>query len=146
MSTQCPRTKTENDKRRAITDSNKYINQLLEKVKSDLHLPTLPKRIECFDNSNIQGTYPVSSCVVFIDGKPAKSEYRIFNVKTVKGINDFATMHEVVYRRYKRQTEENKPLPDLIIIDGGKGQLHSAYDALEKLGLENIPIIGIAKN
>ncbi|HHW59432.1 MAG TPA: excinuclease ABC subunit UvrC [Bacteroidales bacterium] len=137
--------KTENDKRRAITDSNKYINQLLEKVKSDLHLPTLPKRIECFDNSNIQGTYPVSSCVVFIDGKPAKSEYRIFNVKTVKGINDFATMHEVVYRRYKRQTEENKPLPDLIIIDGGKGQLHSAYDALEKLGLENIPIIGIAK-
>ncbi|HNY76373.1 MAG TPA: helix-hairpin-helix domain-containing protein, partial [Bacteroidales bacterium] len=137
--------KAEDDKRRALADPNRFTNQLLEKVKTDLQLPTLPKRIECFDNSNIQGAYPVSSCVVFIDGKPAKAEYRIFNVKTVEGIDDFASMHEVVYRRYKRQKEENKLLPDLIIIDGGKGQLHAAYDALNELGLDNIPIIGIAK-
>lgn len=137
--------KAEDDKRRALADPNRFTNQLLEKVKTDLQLPTLPKRIECFDNSNIQGAYPVSSCVVFLDGKPAKAEYRIFNVKTVEGIDDFASMHEVVYRRYKRQKEENKPLPDLIIIDGGKGQLHAAYDALNELGLDNIPIIGIAK-
>jgi excinuclease ABC subunit C len=137
--------KAEDDKRRAIADPNRFTNQLLEKVKSDLQLPTLPRRIECFDNSNIQGAYPVSSCVVFIDGKPAKAEYRIFNVKTVEGIDDFATMYEVVYRRYKRQKDENKPLPDLIIIDGGKGQLHAAYDALKELDLDNIPIIGIAK-
>jgi excinuclease ABC subunit C len=137
--------KAEDDKRRAIADPNRFTNQLLEKVKTDLQLPTLPRRIECFDNSNIQGAYPVSSCVVFIDGKPAKAEYRIFNVKTVEGIDDFATMYEVVYRRYKRQKDENKPLPDLIIIDGGKGQLHAAYDALKELDLDNIPIIGIAK-
>ncbi len=137
--------KAEDDKRRALADPNRFTNQLLEKVKTDLQLPTLPRRIECFDNSNIQGAYPVSSCVVFIDGKPAKAEYRIFNVKTVEGIDDFATMYEVVYRRYKRQKDENKPLPDLIIIDGGKGQLHSAYDALKELDLDNIPIIGIAK-
>jgi len=137
--------KAEDDKRRSLIEPNRFTNQLLEKVKSDLQLPTLPKRIECFDNSNIQGAYPVSSCVVFIDGKPAKAEYRIFNVKTVEGIDDFATMREVVYRRYKRQKEENKPLPDLIIIDGGKGQLHAAYDALKELDLDNIPIIGIAK-
>jgi excinuclease ABC subunit C len=137
--------KAEDDKRRAIADPNRFTNQLLEKVKTDLQLHTLPRRIECFDNSNIQGAYPVSSCVVFIDGKPAKAEYRIFNVKTVEGIDDFATMYEVVYRRYKRQKDENKPLPDLIIIDGGKGQLHAAYDALKELDLDNIPIIGIAK-
>ena len=137
--------KAEDDKRRALADPNRFTNQLLEKVKTDLQLPTLPRRIECFDNSNIQGAYPVSSCVVFIDGKPAKAEYRIFNVKTVEGIDDFATMYEVVYRRYKRQKDENKPLPDLIIIDGGKGQLHAAYDALKELDLDNIPIIGIAK-
>ncbi|MGL5682125.1 MAG: excinuclease ABC subunit UvrC [Marinifilaceae bacterium] len=118
----------------------------LETLQKELKLPTLPHRIECFDNSNIQGTNPVSSCVVFIDGKPAKSEYRKFHVKTVEGANDFASMVEAVYRRYKRRLEESQPLPDLIVIDGGKGQLGAALDALEQLDLRGkVPIIGLAK-
>ncbi|MCS7085057.1 MAG: excinuclease ABC subunit UvrC [Bacteroidia bacterium] len=118
----------------------------LERLQQDLGLPRLPAYIECFDNSNIQGYAPVSSCVVFRDGKPAKRDYRVFQVKTVEGPDDFATMKEVVFRRYRRLLEEQKPLPDLVVIDGGKGQLSHALEALEELGLsERIPIIGIAK-
>ncbi len=120
--------------------------KLLEKAKKDLRLKEVPKRIECFDNSNIQGSNPVASCVVFINGKPAKKEYRHYNIKTVKGANDFASMEEIVFRRYKRLVEEKKELPNLIVIDGGKGQLHSAVKSLKKLNLsEKIPVIGIAK-
>jgi excinuclease ABC subunit C len=102
--------------------------------------------MECFDNSNIQGTNPVAACVVFKNGKPSKSDYRNFNIKTVDGPDDFASMEEVVYRRYKRLLEEDQPLPQLIIVDGGKGQLSSGVTALERLGLRGkIPIVGIAK-
>ena len=121
-------------------------NRVLEKMKLDLRMKELPIQIECFDNSNIQGTLPVSAMVVFKNGKPAKSEYRHFNIKTVEGPDDYASMEEVVLRRYKRILEENKQLPQLIIIDGGIGQLNSALTSLEKLGLNNkIAIIGIAK-
>lgn len=120
--------------------------RLLKQVAVDFRLSELPRHMECFDNSNIQGTNPVSSCVVFKDGKPAKKEYRHFNVKTVEGANDFATMYEAVYRRYKRLSEEMQPLPQLIIIDGGKGQLHFAVEALKDLNLYGkIAIAGIAK-
>ncbi|MEI7420788.1 MAG: excinuclease ABC subunit UvrC [Prolixibacteraceae bacterium] len=120
--------------------------RLLEKIKSDLQLTNIPHIIECFDNSNILGDFPVSSCVVFKDGQPFKSQYRHFNIKTVEGPNDFASMEEVVERRYTRQLSEGNQLPDLIVIDGGKGQLSAAYSILQKLGLnERIAIIGIAK-
>jgi excinuclease ABC subunit C len=120
--------------------------RILVQMQRDLHLIELPTHIECFDNSNIQGSNPVSSCVVFKGGRPLKAEYRHFNIKTVIGPNDFASMEEVVYRRYKRLVEESKSLPQLIVIDGGKGQLTSAVQSLEKLGLfGQIPIIGIAK-
>jgi excinuclease ABC subunit C len=120
--------------------------RILSQMQRDLHLIKLPNHIECFDNSNIQGSNPVSSCVVFRGGRPLKTEYRHFNIKTVIGPNDFASMEEVVYRRYKRLMEESKSLPQLIIIDGGKGQLSSAVQSLERLGLfGQIPIIGIAK-
>lgn len=120
--------------------------RLLEKIKSDLQLPKLPHIIECFDNSNIMGDFPVSSCVVFKDGLPYKSQYRHYNIKTVEGPNDFASMEEVVERRYSRQLSEEKQLPDLIVIDGGKGQLTAAYSVLQKLGLnDKISIVGIAK-
>jgi len=106
----------------------------------------LPEHIECFDNSNIQGTNPVAACVVFKDAKPSKNDYRKFNIKTVEGPNDFASMEEVVYRRYKRLLEEEEPLPQLIIIDGGKGQLSSAVKSLKKLDLfGKVTIVGIAK-
>jgi len=119
---------------------------ILQKLKEDLKLEKIPKRIECFDNSNLQGKFPVSSCVVFENGIPKKSEYRHFHIKSVKGINDFKSIEEVVYRRYKRLLEENKNLPDLIIIDGGKGQLNSAIKSLKSLGIfEKISIISIAK-
>lgn len=122
------------------------VDRILTQMKSDLRLTELPQHIECFDNSNLQGTNPVSACVVFKDAKPSKKDYRIFNVKTVVGPNDFATMEEVVFRRYKRLKEENEPLPQLIIIDGGKGQLSSAVESLRKLDLYGkIPVIGIAK-
>jgi excinuclease ABC subunit C len=122
------------------------VDRILTQMKSDLRLTELPQHIECFDNSNLQGTNPVSACVVFKDAKPSKKDYRIFNVKTVVGPNDFATMEEVVFRRYKRLKEENEPLPQLIIIDGGKGQLSSAVESLKKLDLYGkIPVIGIAK-
>lgn len=122
------------------------IERLLLQMQQDLHLNQLPKHIECFDNSNFQGQYPVSAIVVFKNGKPSKKDYRFFNVKTVEGSNDFATMEEAVYRRYKRILEENQPLPQLIVIDGGKGQLSSAIKSLKKLGIEHqLSIIGIAK-
>jgi excinuclease ABC subunit C len=121
--------------------------KVLYQLQQDLQLPDLPSHIECFDNSNFQGSYPVSAMVCFIDGMPSKKDYRHYNVKTVQGINDFATMKEVVYRRYKRLTEEQSPLPQLIIIDGGKGQLHAAMESLSDLNLEGqMTIIGLAKN
>jgi len=121
-------------------------DRILHQLKEDLRLRDLPRHMECFDNSNIQGRYPVSALVVFKNAKPSKKDYRHFNVKTVEGPNDFATMEEVVFRRYKRVLEENGDLPDLIVIDGGKGQLSSALKSLRELGLDKkIPIIGIAK-
>ncbi len=119
----------------------------VEMLKRDLHLKDYPVHIECFDNSNIQGTDPVASCVVFRNGKPSKKDYRKFNIKTVVGANDFASMYEVVYRRYSRLMEENpEDLPQLVVVDGGRGQLDFAYQALTDLGLEKtLPIIGIAK-
>ncbi|WP_266367545.1 excinuclease ABC subunit UvrC [Tellurirhabdus rosea] len=121
-------------------------DRVLIRLKQDLQLKTLPHRIECFDNSNIQGTNPVSAMVCFLEGKPAPKEYRHFSIKTVVGPNDFATMHEVVTRRYTRVLEEQTGMPDLIVIDGGKGQLSAACDALKGLNLYGkVPIIGIAK-
>ncbi len=120
--------------------------RILSDLKKKLHLPNLPRHIECFDNSNIQGSYPVSACVVFKDGKPSKKDYRHFNIKTVEGPDDFASMEEVIERRYTRMLQEGLDLPNLIIIDGGKGQLSSSVKSLEKLGLSGkIPIVGIAK-
>lgn len=121
-------------------------NSILERVKDDLRLNVLPEHVECFDNSNIQGAQPVASCVVFRKGKPRPSEYRHFNIKTVKGPDDFASMQEIILRRYKRLQEENAALPNLIIIDGGKGQLNAALKSLEALNLKGkISIIAIAK-
>lgn len=115
-------------------------------IQKDLHLDRPPKHIECFDNSNIQGTSPVAACVVFKMGKPSKKDYRKFHVKTVEGPNDFASMREIISRHYSRLTEEHLPLPDLIVVDGGKGQLSAAYETLDKLGLiGKIPIIGLAE-
>ena len=129
-----------------ITDPERHSNRMMKQMKKDLRLHEEPRHIECFDNSNIQGTNPVAACVVFKNGKPSKKEYRHFNIKTVEGPDDFASMEEVVYRRYKRLLDEEKPLPQLIIIDGGKGQLSSALRSLEVLGLRGkIAIIGIAK-
>ena len=129
-----------------ITDPDRHVNRIMAQMKSDLRLSVEPRHIECFDNSNIQGTNPVAACVVFKNGKPSKKDYRHFNIKTVEGPNDFASMEEVVYRRYKRLLDENQPLPQLIIIDGGKGQLSSALKILDRLQLRGkIAIIGIAK-
>ncbi|MCL9808253.1 excinuclease ABC subunit UvrC [Flavobacterium luminosum] len=129
-----------------IVDPDRHTNRIMAQMKKDLRLHVEPRHIECFDNSNIQGINPVSACVVFKDGKPSKKDYRHFNIKTVEGPNDFASMEEVVYRRYKRLLEENEALPQLIVIDGGKGQLSSALKSLEDLGLwGKIAIIGIAK-
>jgi excinuclease ABC subunit C len=122
------------------------LSRILETMKSDLHMAELPVYIECFDNSNIQGTHPVAACVVFKNARPAKADYTHFNIKTVEGANDFSTMEEVVYRRYKRLLDENRPIPQLIVVDGGKGQLHSAVNVLRKLDLYGkVAIIGIAK-
>lgn len=118
----------------------------LERIKKDLHMPVLPAHIECFDNSNIQGESAVAACVVFRNGKPSNREYRHFNIKTVTGPDDFASMEEVIYRRYRRMLDEQKQLPQLIVIDGGKGQLSSAVKSLEALGLRGtVTVIGIAK-
>ena len=129
-----------------IVDPERHTNRIMAEMKKLLRLPEEPRHIEGFDNSNIQGTNPVSACVVFKDGKPSKADYRIFHVKTVEGPNDFATMEEVIYRRYSRLLDEGEPLPQLILIDGGKGQLSSAAKSLKLLGLYGkISIIGIAK-
>lgn len=137
--------KLDKDRQRAVVKEDARFN-VLKAIKTELKLPALPHRMECFDNSNTQGSNPVASCVVFIDGKPAKREYRKFHVKTVVGPDDFASMEEIIFRRYRRVLEEGKELPDLIVIDGGKGQLHSAVNSLKKLDLYGkIPIIGLAK-
>jgi excinuclease ABC subunit C len=129
-----------------IVDPERHVKRIMSQMKKDLRLSEEPVHIECFDNSNIQGTNPVAACVVFKNGKPSKKDYRHFNIKTVEGPDDFASMEEVVFRRYKRLLEEDKPLPQLIVIDGGKGQLSSALKSLEVLGLRGkIAIIGIAK-
>lgn len=129
-----------------IVDPDRHANRIMAQMQKDLRLSVEPRHIECFDNSNIQGTNPVAACVVFKDGKPSKKDYRHFNIKTVEGPDDFASMEEVVYRRYKRLLDEAQPLPQLIIIDGGKGQLSSALKSIDKLGLRGkIAIIGIAK-
>lgn len=136
----------EKEKQQVLLKPRQNTSRILETMQKDLQLKELPVQIECFDNSNLQGTNPVAACVVFKNAKPAKSEYRHFNVKTVEGPNDFASMEEIVYRRYKRQQEEGRQLPQLVIIDGGKGQLGMALAALEKLNLRGrIAIIGIAK-
>lgn len=137
--------KLDKDRQRAVVKEDSKFN-ILKTIKTELKLPTIPHRMECFDNSNTQGTNPVASCVVFIDGKPAKREYRKFHVKTVEGPDDFASMEEIIFRRYKRVLDEGRELPDLIVIDGGKGQLHSAVNSLKKLDLYGkIPVIGLAK-
>jgi len=133
-------------KQTRITDPNRHENRIMAQMKKDLRLSEEPRHIECFDNSNIQGTNPVAACVVFRNGKPSKKEYRKFNIKTVEGPDDFASMEEVVFRRYKRMVDEKQPLPQLIIIDGGKGQLSSSLKSLDKLNLRGkIAIVGIAK-
>lgn len=137
--------KLDKDRQRAVVKEDSKFN-ILKTIKTELKLPAIPHRMECFDNSNTQGTNPVASCVVFIDGKPAKREYRKFHVKTVEGPDDFASMEEIIFRRYKHVLDEGRELPDLIVIDGGKGQLHSAVNSLKKLDLYGkVPVIGLAK-
>jgi excinuclease ABC subunit C len=129
-----------------IVDPDRHVNRIMAQMQKDLRLTVEPRHIECFDNSNIQGTNPVAACVVFKNGKPSKKDYRNFNIKTVEGSDDFASMEEVVFRRYKRLLEEGQDLPQLIVIDGGKGQLSASLKSLDVLGLRNkIAIIGIAK-
>jgi excinuclease ABC subunit C len=136
----------EKKKKHSLKTPESRVISVLERIKQDLRLAELPVHIECFDNSNIQGDFPVASCVVFRDAKPFKKEYRHFNIKSVEGPNDFASMEEIIYRRYKRLIEEDCDLPQLIVIDGGKGQLGSAVNSLERLDLNGkISIIGIAK-
>ena len=133
-------------KQMKIVDPNRHEKRLMAQMKTDLRLSSEPVHIECFDNSNMQGSNPVAACVVFKNGKPSKKEYRHFKIKTVEGPDDFASMEEVVFRRYRRLLEEDEALPQLIVIDGGKGQLSSALKSLEILGLRGkIAIIGIAK-
>ena len=129
-----------------IKNPERHTDRLMESMRRELHLERAPRHIECFDNSNLQGTNPVASCVVFRDGKPSRKEYRHFNIKTVVGADDFASMREIVSRRYSRLIAEGSELPDLIIVDGGKGQLSSAYSVLCELGIEKqVPIVGLAK-
>jgi len=133
-------------KQESLVDPERHVKRILEQMKKDLHLSEEPCHIECFDNSNFQGAYPVAAMTVFKDAKPSKKDYRHFNIKTVEGPDDFASMEEVIYRRYKRALDENQSLPQLIVIDGGKGQLSSALESLEKLGIRGkVAIIGIAK-
>jgi len=133
-------------KRQEKVDPNRHANRVLKTLQEDLRMKDWPAHIECFDNSNFQGSFPVAACVVFKNAKPSKKDYRHFNIKTVEGPNDFASMEEVVYRRYKRLMDENQPLPQLIIVDGGKGQLSSAVMSLDRLGLRGkVTIVGIAK-
>jgi len=136
----------EKKKKQELIDPERHTRRILETMQKDLRMSELPERIECFDNSNLQGDYPVAAMVCFINARPAKKEYRHFNIKTVEGPDDFASMEEIIERRYKRLLAEKKPLPQLIVIDGGKGQLSSSLKSLDKLGLRGkITIIGIAK-
>ncbi len=133
-------------KQMKIVDPDRHVNRIMAQMKADLRLSEEPRHIECFDNSNIQGTNPVAACVVFKDGKPSKKDYRHFNIKTVQGPDDYGSMEEVVYRRYRRLLIEEQDLPQLIVIDGGKGQLSSALKSLDEMGLRGkIAIVGIAK-
>ncbi len=135
-----------NRRKAGIKTAAERTEQKLEKMKKDLHLPSLPEHIECFDNSNIQGSDPVAACVVFRQGSPSKKEYRHYNIKTVSGADDFASMEEVVFRRYRRMLDEGQDLPDLVIVDGGKGQLNAAVKSFERLGIRGrLSVIGIAK-
>jgi excinuclease ABC subunit C len=136
----------ERQKAQDKVDPERHSNRVMKKIQEDLRMKDLPTHIECFDNSNFHGSYPVAACVVFKNAKPAKKDYRHFNIKTVEGPDDFASMDEVVYRRYKRLMDENQKLPQLIIVDGGKGQLSSAMKSMDKLGLRGkITVVGIAK-
>ena len=136
----------ERSKQKANVSPTRHSDRILDTMQKDLRMKVRPDYIECFDNSNIQGTHPVSACVVFKAAKPSKKDYRHFNIKTVEGPDDFASMTEVIYRRYKRLLAENQPLPQLIIVDGGKGQLSASLKSIDKLGLRGkITIIGIAK-
>ncbi len=136
----------EKKKRQDLVNPERRSQRVLQSLKEALNMKTLPRHIECFDNSNTQGEDPVAAMICFMDGKPAKKEYRHFNIKTVVGADDFATMEEVVFRRYHRLLEEDKPLPDLVVIDGGKGQLHAAYRAIQALHIEDrLMVVGIAK-
>ena len=138
--------RAELQKRLAERNPERHTDKLMEDMRRELHLEREPRHIECFDNSNLQGTNPVASCVVFRDGKPSRKEYRHFNIKTVEGPDDFASMREIIHRRYSRLIAEGAELPDLIIVDGGKGQLSSAYAILKQLGIEKqVPIVGLAK-
>lgn len=129
-----------------IKNPERHTERLMAAMQRELHLDRQPRHIECFDNSNLQGTNPVASCVVFRDGKPSRKEYRHFNIKTVEGPDDFASMREIIHRRYSRLLAEGAELPDLIIVDGGKGQLSSAYAVLKELGIDKrVPIVGLAK-
>lgn len=137
----------EKQKQESLVDPEAATNRILEQLKQDLRLSELPRHIECFDNSNTQGTDPVSACVVFKDAKPSKKDYRHFNIRTVEGPDDFASMEEAVERRYARLLTEGDPLPQLVVIDGGKGQLHAALNVFDRLGLRGkIALVGIAKN
>lgn len=138
--------KLEKSKKAMLLDPERHSKRIMEIMQKDLRMDVLPRHIECFDNSNTQGTNPVAACVVFRNAKPSNRDYKHYNIKTVVGADDFASMQEVVYRRYSRLKAEEKPLPDLIVIDGGKGQLNAAQDVLKALGLsEKIKMIGIAK-
>ena len=138
--------RNEKERRESEFANKKQDDLILKQLRADLGLKQLPVHIECFDNSNVQGKFPVAACVVFLNGKPKKSEYRRYNIKTVSGPNDYASMEEVIYRRYKRLIDEKQKLPQLIVIDGGKGQLNAALKSLKRLNLElSIDAIGIAK-
>lgn len=129
-----------------IKDPSRHTDRIMESMRQELHMQAEPRHIECFDNSNLQGTHPVASCVVFRDGKPSRKEYRHFNIKTVVGPDDFASMREIIYRRYSRVLNESGELPDLIVVDGGKGQLSSAFGVLQQLGIaDKVTIVGLAK-
>lgn len=138
--------KLEKIKRAMLVDPERHAMTILSQMQKDLRMTTLPRHIECFDNSNIQGNYPVASCVVFRNAKPSKSDYRHFNIKTVVGADDFASMKEIIQRRYSRLMTEEKPLPDLVVVDGGKGQLSSTVETMQEMGILNkLTVIGIAK-
>ena len=137
---------SEREKQAEKLDPERGVNRLMQRMKEDFCLSVEPRHIECFDNSNIQGTNPVSSCVVFRNGKPSKRDYRHFNIKTVVGANDFASMKEVLHRRYARMISEGEELPQLVVVDGGKGQLSAAVEAFDELGIRGtVAVVGIAK-